>query len=142
MMIWEYLVLIDYLNTTVIINQLSSPYILCGDFNGHSTLWSSENTNRRGAILEEVINDYNLIPLNTVDHTRYDVAHNTSSLIDLTLVQPSIYLDFTNKVLPDLCGSDHYPILVSIDSSDIPETERIPKWNFKKAKWGSFQEQC
>ena len=33
-------------------------------------------------------------------------------------------------------------IIISANTSDHPVPERVPKWNFKKAKWDAFQDQC
>ena len=39
-------------------------------------------------------------------------------------------------------GSDHHPIIITANTSDHPVPKRVPKWNFKKAKWDAFQDQC
>ena len=38
-----------------VIDQLPSPFILMGDFNGHHTLWGCEDVNNRGQQLEDLI---------------------------------------------------------------------------------------
>ena len=70
-------------------------------------------------------------------HTRFDTFHQTSSLLD-----PSVYMDVACEVLSDRLGSDHHPIIITASTSDYPVPERVPKWNFKKAKWDAFQDQC
>ena len=40
--------------------QLPQPYIICGDFNGHSELWGCSDTNDRGKVLEDFIMENNL----------------------------------------------------------------------------------
>ena len=35
-----------------------------------------------------------------------------------------------------------HPIIITANTSDHPVPERVPKWNFKKAKWDIFQDQC
>ena len=55
---------------------------------------------------------------------------------------PSIYMDVACEVLSDKLGSDHHPIIITANTSDQPVPERVPKWNFKKAKWDIFQDQC
>ena len=37
---------------------------------------------------------------------------------------------------------DHHPIIITVNTSDHPVPERVSKWNFKKAKWDIFQNQC
>ena len=38
-----------------LLQQLSSPYILLGDFNGHNILWGGQNNNSRGDLIENFI---------------------------------------------------------------------------------------
>ena len=38
-----------------LIDQLPHPFMLVGDFNGHSKVWSCSDTNDRGEIIEDVI---------------------------------------------------------------------------------------
>ena len=35
--------------------QLPSPFLILGDFNAHSPVWGSPNTNTRGQIIEDFI---------------------------------------------------------------------------------------
>ena len=74
--------------------------------------------------------------------TRFDTCHQTSSLLDLSLCHPSIYMDVACEISSDRLGSDHHPIIITANTSDHPVPERDPKWNFKKAKWDAFQDQC
>ena len=83
----------------------------------------------------------NLIPLNITDKT-FDKTPFKPSLVDLSLSHPSIYLDFGCSVLDDKHGSDHRPILISVNEDEEPDTDRLPKWNFRKADWTSFRQKC
>ena len=124
-----------------IINKFDKPFIMCGDFNGKNTLWANDENNRRGEVLEKFMFENDLALLNTDVKTRYNIINNTWSLIDLSIVHPALYLDFDSKVLPDPHGSDHHPIIISLNG-ELWETEKIPKWNFKRADWASFRTQC
>ena len=124
-----------------IVKQFDKPYLLCGDFNAHSTLWACHETNDHGKILEEFLEDQSLVPLNTTEHTRYR-ASNRPSLIDLSLAHPSIYLDFSCRVLADKHNSDHSPILITVDIDGEPDADRTPKWNLKRANWDGFKDKC
>ena len=119
----------------------SSSYILNGDLNAHSPYWGSRTTCPRGKVVEPIIEKHHLIPINTQDDTFFSRAHESYSLIDLTLAHPSIFLDFQYKVLPDSHNSDHYPIVLDLNG-DCDEGERIPHWNFKKADWDNFARQA
>ena len=124
------------------IKSFSSRYLVLGDFNGHSYLWGANQENERGKAVEHLIDSHNLILLNDSVHTRFDTYHQTSSLLDLSLCHPSIFMDVACEVLSDRLGSDHHPIIITANTSDHPVPERVPKWNFKKAKWDIFQDQC
>ena len=52
------------------------------------------------------------------------------------------YMDVACEISSDRLGSDHLPIFITANTSDHPVPERVPKWNFKKAKWDAFQDQC
>ena len=120
------------------INSFSSRYLILGDFNGHSHLWGANQENERGKIVEKLIDRHNLILLNDSVHTRFDTYHQTSSLLDLSLCHPSIYMDVACEISSDRLGSDHHPIIITANTSDHPVPERVPKWNFKKAKWDAY----
>ncbi|GFT29397.1 hypothetical protein TNCV_757511 [Trichonephila clavipes] len=47
-----------------LVDQLPAPFIILGDFNGHSTLWGSAKTNPRGRQIEQVLSDHCLCLLN------------------------------------------------------------------------------
>jgi len=49
-------------------------------------------------------------------------------------------MDFDCEVLSRR-GSDHCPIIIKLNE-ELFETEKIPQWNFKRANWKSFKEQC
>ena len=124
------------------IKSFSSRYLVLGDFNGLSHLWGANQENERGEVVEHLIDSHNLILLNDSVHTRFDTYHQTSSLLDLSLCHPSIYMDVACEVLSDRLGRDHHPIIITANTSNYPVPERVPKRNFKKAKWDAFQNQC
>ena len=87
-----------------VIDQLPSPFIMMGDFNGHHTLWGCEDVNNRGQHLEDLILKNDLILFNDKSHTYFHSISGTFSSIDLSLCSPSLFLDFW-KVGHDPCGS-------------------------------------
>ena len=92
---------LDELAFDRMIKSFSSRYLVLGDFNGHSHLWGANQENERGKVVEHLIDSHNLILLNDSCHTRFDTYHQTSSLIDLSLCHPSIYMDVACEVLSD-----------------------------------------
>ena len=83
-----------------LIDQLPSPFILMGYFNDHHTLLGCEEVNNRGKQLEDLILKNDLILFNDKSQTYFS---------------PSLFLDFSWKVDPDPCGSDHFPIILEND---------------------------
>ena len=124
-----------------LIQQLPKPFILMGDFNSHNIIWGSKDTNQKGKQVEDLINRNNLcLHNNNKSYTYLHPASGSYSSIDLTLCDPSIYLDYSWKVHDDTCGSDHFPIILEHSGPNL--NDRIPCWNLKKAKWEDFKNLC
>lgn len=66
-------------------------------------------------------------------------ATGSYSVIDLSLCDPTIYMDYSWKVHDDTCGSDHFPIIMSSTGPRLDE--KIPRWKLGKANWVQFQRQ-
>jgi ribonuclease HI len=123
-----------------LIDQLPTPYLLLGDFNGHSDLWGSVKTDRKGKIMESAIEKFDLCLFNDKSITYIHPATGSMSTIDLSMSSPVIFMDFQWRVHDDQCGSDHFPIFIDINRP-MPE-ERTPKWQLHKAKWSAFSDLC
>ncbi|XP_046807404.1 uncharacterized protein LOC111687197 [Lucilia cuprina] len=122
-----------------ITSQFDLPYLLLGDFNSHNSLWGSSRTDSRGKIVEKFINNNNLNILNKPEcATHFSLAHKSFSNIDLSLVSPNINIFFEWNVCDDLHNSDHYPIIIGLNSFS-PNFERRPRWNIKRARWEDFK---
>ena len=138
-----YLPLSDHVAKTDLINlteQLPSPFVLSGDFNGHSPVWGNESYNSRGQMLEDLFPEMDLCILNDGSSTSIHPATGSTSVLDLSICGPSLVLDYEWNIHEDLCGSDHFPVILT---SNAVEEEATPnRWNFKKADWLSFQAQC
>ena len=52
----------------------------------------------------------------------------------------SLYLDYEWKVCEDPHGSDHFPIIMY--ETEETDSDKIPKWSFKKANWEIFNILC
>lgn len=127
----------DLLN---VIDQLPRPILLMGDFNAHSSLWGCSKTDSKGDQIENFLSASNMCLLNNKSHTYIHPATGAHSSIDLSICDPDIFLDLVWSVNDDLCGSDHYPIFVSIPSvSPVIENQR---WKLKKADWDTFSSLC
>ena len=133
----------DHVAKTDLINlieQLPSPFVLLGDFSGHSPVWGNESYNSRGQMLEDFFSEMDLCILNDGSLTYIHPATGSTSALDLSICGPSLVLDYEWNIHEDLCGSDHFPVILT---SNAVEEEATPnRWNFKKADWLSFQVQC
>ena len=122
-----------------LIDQLPRPFLLLGDFNAHSPVWGDSRRDGRGKLIESILQDNDLILLNSKSPTFLHSAYNSTSAIDLAVASPTIALDFQWSVHDDLCGSDHFPIFLTSHAED---NTTHPRYNFKKANWNLFGDLC
>ena len=120
--------------------QLPHPCLLLGDFNGHHSLWGSTHTNSRGRTIEEFIDCHNLCIFNDGSNTYLHPGYGTYSAIDLSLSDPTLFLDFEWSVLNDTHGSDHFPVVLKYNGK--PTDSHTPRWKLNKADWILFTELC
>ncbi|GFT91691.1 RNA-directed DNA polymerase from mobile element jockey [Trichonephila clavipes] len=96
-----------------LVSQLPAPFILLGDFNGHSPLWGHDDTNSRGRQIEQLISDHCLCLLNNDDKTYFHAPTRSFHSLDLAICSPVLLPLLTFEVDQDLHNSDHFPLLVS-----------------------------
>jgi len=82
----------------------------------------------------------NVCILNTGSPTYFHPGTGSLSAIDLSLCHPSLYLDLSWSVHEDLCGSDHYPVVITTTQSY--DHDALPSWKLDKADWCTFSEAC
>ena len=111
-----------------------------GDFNAHSQVWGCGKLDPKGKAVEDFINSNNLTLLNSSDITYVHPATGTRTAIDLTVCDPALFLDFEWKVHDDLCGSDHFPILIK--NCKGQPTLSAAHWKLHKADWTEFERLC
>ena len=81
----------DHVAKTDLINlieQLPSPFVLLGDFNGHSPVWGNESYNSRGQMLEDLFSEMDLCSLNDGSSTYIHPATGSTSTLDLSICGP------------------------------------------------------
>ena len=111
------------------------PSILAGDFNAHHTLWC-RSTNAPGRTLLNQIEDSNSYTIMN-NPEFYTTIYDTT--IDLTIVHSSIAAK-SEWTLYDNLISDHYPILLTIQTKEIaPVNVPTPRWCLQKADWEAFK---
>jgi len=108
-----------------LINQLPPPIVLLGDFNAHSTEWGCSKNDSKGKMISDIMLQRNLSLLKDGSATYLHPGSGSQSAIDLSICDPLLYLDFSWKVHDDLCGSDHFPIIIYSDRAVPSVTNSI-----------------
>ncbi|GFV88472.1 putative RNA-directed DNA polymerase from transposon X-element [Trichonephila clavipes] len=91
-----------------LVSQLPAPFILLGDFNGHSPLWGHDDTNSRGRQIEQLISDHCLCLLNNDEKTYFHAPTRTFHSLDLAICSPALLPMLNFEVAKDLHNSDHF----------------------------------
>ena len=117
-------------------DQLPTPFIIMGDFNGHNPL---QNNHRQRKNLEDFLSQEGLCIFNDGTDTYLHPGNGSYSAIDLTVTDQSL-LDFSWKFHDDLCGSDHFPIILESLHSTVGE--RPTRYKFDKADWPRYEQMC
>ena len=91
-----------------------------------------KDTNKKGKILQKIITENDMCLLNNGAFTYVNPSSGNHSAIDLSICNPSVYMDFTGKVHDDTCGSYHFAILIK---STEPSSVKIPIWTRLTGKY-------
>jgi len=120
------------------VSQVPPPILLLRDFNAPNSLWGCVDTNAKGLEVATFLIQSNLCLLNKKDITYIHPATGSRSSIDLGVCDPALFLDISWNV--NLCGSDHFPVILSTyRSAPLGITQR---WNMQKAEWDSYKLLC
>ena len=112
--------------------------LIMGDFNAHDSLWSSTISDTRGSTLAAEINNSTYGVLNNDNQTRLPGNNQQPTSPDITLASMPI-LPYASWEVKTTFGSDHLPILISLDTDIKPQlSENKTYVNFKKANWTNF----
>jgi ribonuclease HI len=121
-----------------LINQLPSPFIIVGDFNGHSSLWGSSNTNPRRNQIEQLLIDHDLCILNTNEITYLHQPTRTYHSLDLAITSPHIFQFWTLSVAKYLYNSDHFPLILN-NYADTASNQHADRFILETADWVNFR---
>ena len=122
-----------------LIEQLPRPFVIIM-FNSHNEIWGSKKTDEKDKVIESLLNQHQLCMYNNKSNTYLHPATGTYSAIDLSICDPSLFLDYNWKVHDDTCGSDHFLILLENTTDEL--NKRTPSWNLGKANWDGFKTSC
>ena len=115
--------------------------VIVGDFNSHSALWGSPTTDRNGDVIETLLHTHGLVTLNTGEGT-FIKPQGGCTHLDLTLVSSHLAARSSWNVIHDSLGSDHLPILTTIDERPVLEDLSHKRWVLRRADWPAFTEAC
>lgn len=122
-----------------LIRQLPTPFLMLGDFNAHNPLWGSNHKDIRGRILDEILNELDLVLLNTGEMTYFNARSNSFSAIDLTFCSPQVSDRLLWSTIRDYLPSDHIPIKIEISEAFIAAFS-TKKWKLEAADWLKFKD--
>ena len=131
---------IDYTNLETLFKNHTKSLII-GDFNAHNTIWGSTHTDARGKTIETLIDQNNLILLNTGQPTHFQSNANPS-VLDLSISTINISSKIHWNICNNSMGSDHQPILITYNETPNLEDSFTPRWKFTKADWKQFEQKC
>ncbi|GFS96130.1 putative RNA-directed DNA polymerase from transposon X-element [Trichonephila clavipes] len=120
-----------------LVDQLPAPFVILGDFNGHSTLWASVKTNPRGRQIERVLSDHCLCLLNHEEPTHFHEHTRFLHTLDLAICSASLLPHLNLSVVKDLYNSDHFPVIFSHDY-DMGGKTFPPTYSYCRADWALF----
>ena len=116
--------------------------MLLGDFNAHCTEWDCAKNDSKGKTISDLLLQRNVTLLNDGSAAHLHPGSGAQSAIDFSICDPSLYLDLSIlswRVHHDICGSDHFPII--INSNKALPTETRCSWKLSKA-WTTFSERA
>lgn len=118
-----------------ITNSVTQPLLTIGDWNAQHTNWGCKSSNSRGSKLEKIFEFNNL---HTIHHKFPTPSTGSESSIDQCAISSSHYQHYKLSSLPDLHGSDHFPLLIK--TSSIPQTPPLrPRWKVEEANWKEYK---
>lgn len=112
-------------------------FVTAGDFNGHHGTWETDTRpNKAGrSINEALIEEHNACIITPIDlGTRVDPSSGKNSTIDLTFTSPGLAATATIKLGPYL-GSDHFPVITTLNAAASKSSDRPPTWILNEKKW-------
>lgn len=88
-----------------------------GDFNAHNLAWGSTSSSRRDHMLYSTINSLGLSILNTGNNTYLGKLKCSNSAIEISFSSSKLTWLSYLSVMDDSHGSDHFPIIISINNN-------------------------
>ena len=115
-------------------------FLIVGDFNSRSQSWGYDDIDKRGEEVEAWQDDHRLILINDPADTPtfYSGRWHTTTTPDLALCTGNLHPFTKREVCKQLGGSDHRPVVITIEGMQQENKAKHARWNYKKANWGLF----
>jgi hypothetical protein len=96
---------------------------------------------KRGEDLEIWQDDNKLLLINKHDDkgTFYSRVWHTTTTPDVAFFSGNLEWDITRTVAKQLGGSDHRPVILTVENEYENKNSTLPRWNYKKADWAMFR---
>ena len=124
-----------------LLTEYSQDTIILGDLNAHSPLFGANSTDTRGRVLEDLIDHYNLVVLNTGVGTHV-LCDGSTSHLDVAMASNNIARVASWSVHCDTLGSDHLPVFINLQDPAVVDDVLPPHWAYKRANWDGFKTDC
>jgi len=115
--------------------------IILGDLNAYSPIFGATRTDARGRQLETIIDDNNMVVLNTGAGT-YVRRTGEMSHLDVAVASTNIARIANWYVHDDTLGSDHLPVTIQLHDPAVVEDSTVPRWSYRRADWDGFKAAC
>ena len=122
-------------------NQSTKPLLAIGDFNSHNTIWGYKENDEDGESVEEWAssNDLAIIHSNKDKPSFFSARWQKGYNPDLVFVSSRHFTNFDKSIGTPIPKSQHRPVIIEVKPVIQPlETNGIPRFNFRKARWPDF----
>ncbi|XP_050302810.1 uncharacterized protein LOC126740720 [Anthonomus grandis grandis] len=116
-----------------------------GDLNSHHPLWDNCTPNKGGNIINDFVFENELVIMNDGSRTRFQLAEDLSSAVDLTMISANLALQANWYTTMDCGNSDHFPtcLIVNNDNNNFTHNYIVNSFNarnFHKADWDAYHD--
>ena len=115
--------------------------IILGDLNAYSRVFRAQTTDARGKLLEQLMDDHNMVALNTGAGT-YIRQTGELSHLDVAMATTNIARVANWIVTNESMGSDHLLVKITLNDSAVVEETVLPQWSYRRADWDGFRSDC
>ncbi|XP_071579156.1 uncharacterized protein [Temnothorax nylanderi] len=112
--------------------------IILGDMNAHNVVWNCPTTNDKGDLLYEVMDEEDLMCINTDTKSRQGLRGQRNSNLDLMFGSRGIVDRVSYRQLEETWDSDHYPISFSFDVHPQIYRKATNRLSTRRTDWSRF----